>query len=75
MNIKVGDRVECVRLHPTISKGMTGEVVEIYCKHLLRVSWDNFVGGHSCGGLCKHRTGWNVHSNYVKVIGGDPNEY
>ena len=37
-----------------------------------QVRWDDYIGGHECGGLCDKGYGWNVYGNEIEPFDDTP---
>jgi hypothetical protein len=69
-----GSRVECIKDHYSVKKGMHGKVERIH-GNTIRISWDDNVSGHDNSGgndngapMCEMGHGWCVPKDRLKVI-------
>ena len=69
---EVGDRVEAIKSHAPIKKGMKGKVicVDDLGSRIVKIEWDTLTTGHRCGKdfFVKRGHGWNVNKNEIKKI-------
>lgn len=66
--LHVGQRVLAVDKNGGQSKGKIVKIGNYYS-----IEFDNWINGHSCGGIAKHGHGWNVHiDNIIEIL--DDNE-
>ena len=72
---KEGDRVVCLvdRLRGSVrvNKGSTGTVCTDEregSSGRVRIRWDYFVGGHSCGGFCEEGFGLNAEDYEIDLL-------
>jgi len=66
---EVGDRVRLIinqsEEYLRLKTGSLGTVCRVDFRdgidnYIVCVVWDQYVGGHTCGGLCPNGRGWNV---------------
>lgn len=73
-----GDRIRYINSVPN-GQVLTGDTGTVCCDQtrgssIIHVKWDRYVGGHSCGGLCEHGHGWNVHKLEIEYFEDEDSE-
>lgn len=75
---QVGDRVVCVSKQGYGQLVFNKEGVVCYVSKnfhpnmLIGVRWDDYVGGHNCGGSCDFGHGYNVAINCLELVSDVP---
>ena len=70
MRLKIGMRVVCNSDYENrATKGLQGVVAD-YTEHAcsIGVSFDKYIGGHSCDGTCEGGHGWYVPVQYLVPV-------
>jgi hypothetical protein len=63
---KKGNRIKCIKGYESdIILNKIGTVLCDPISEYIKVGFDEFINGHTCGGLCDYGYGWNMPKDYV----------
>lgn len=77
MTFHAGDRVVCKVDTLQFINIYSGDTGVICCEKrepgsgMIRVRWDNKIGGHDCGSYCEYGYGWNVRDNEIVILNSE----
>ena len=63
-DLKVGDRVKCIKKAERVEVGMLGTITKVTAT-IFGIEWDDGIAGHSCDGTCENGKGWFVNKKNV----------
>jgi len=69
MKFKIGYKIKVIKDNWNKNiLGKTGKIIGHHGHNIVKIEFDENMGGHNCDGCCKHGYGWNIEKDDIVLI-------